>query len=231
MTNSFSPSGGLDKSTAHDKSAAPDKSAAQLAYRLSTLLAQPHTTVPQLSEKVLRLFSRHFPAVALRLSVNGQGPEKSFASNTLEGSSGPAYRSVFRYRDPRTDGVTTVLVEFMVRGERRDPALDLLAEFAAQQIGLKLELLAQRELKAELLRFVSVERETLLLRKLMERAKAILVDRGPLDLQQAEEFLISSSIKSGRPLVRVAQNIVLALGEPTRRRRRPVRRGGRLRAA
>jgi hypothetical protein len=92
--------------------------------------------------------------------------------------------------------------------------LQLLVEYLAQQAATFAEARNLAENNRALQEQIKVEQESLALRKIMERAKALITKRGPLSPQEAEEFLITSSVRSGRPLMKVASEIVLAYGGP-----------------
>ena len=94
--------------------------------------------------------------------------------------------------------------------------LQLLSEYSAQQLALFAETRALEAANEALRVQVQIERESLTLRKLMERAKAIISARSPLSAEQAEEFLVASSVRTGRPLLKVAHEVVLAFGAPER---------------
>ena len=95
--------------------------------------------------------------------------------------------------------------------------LHLLAEYLAQQITLAVEIhelaKANRALSAE----IRIDSESLALRKLLERAKTLLSSQGAMTREQAHDFLLASSRRSGKPISQIAQEITLVFGAPERR--------------
>jgi len=104
-----------------------------------------------------------------------------------------------------------------------DDATHHLLGFVSQQ--------AAQEVHAETLRFVNGALkaqirdldEAVHLRKLLDRAASLLVARHGLSPSRAHELLVETSHQRHRPLLAVAQEIVLALGTPAPSRNRRFR--------
>ena len=95
--------------------------------------------------------------------------------------------------------------------------LHLLAEYLAQQIALAVEIHELAKVNAALSVEIRIDGEGLALRKLLERAKTLLASQGAMTREQAHDFLLASSRRSGKPISQVVQEITLVFGAPERR--------------
>ncbi|HEX4228138.1 MAG TPA: ANTAR domain-containing protein [Bryobacteraceae bacterium] len=104
-------------------------------------------------------------------------------------------------------------------------SLPLLAELLAQQLGrfLSAERLRQDNRTDE--KQLRLDREALQLRKMLERARALLARHGSMTTIEATDYMVSASARTGRPLLQVAERIVLAYGGPETGFRWPATRG------
>jgi hypothetical protein len=91
-------------------------------------------------------------------------------------------------------------------------SLSLLAELLSQQVGRFLVVCRLRRENGATRQQLSVDREALQLRRLMERAQTLLVRQGPMTRAQAGDYLVATSIRTGEPLLDVARSVVLAYG-------------------
>jgi hypothetical protein len=107
-------------------------------------------------------------------------------------------------------------------------SLELFLDYAAQQIGLSAARAAIRSENQILDAELRISRESLTLGKLMARATALISARG-LTTQQAQDFLVATSVRTGKPLVTVAEELLLAVSLPItnhgKRRPAPARPG------
>jgi hypothetical protein len=121
-----------------------------------------------------------------------------------------------------------------------EEAFALLPEYLAQQITLYLELWNLHEANRAMKEELGSERDSLALRKRLDRAKGIIASRNALTLPQAEEFLHSASVRTGKPLLDVVGDILLVFGgseesirleqRRSKRRRNQRRARGRMRS-
>lgn len=99
--------------------------------------------------------------------------------------------------------------------EASDAAANLcLLGFVSQQAAQLVHTDAVRFVNGALKAQIRDLQEAVYLRKLLDRAASLLVARHGLTPSRARELLVESSQQQNRPLLAVAQEIVLALGSP-----------------
>jgi hypothetical protein len=100
------------------------------------------------------------------------------------------------------------------RSSSMSDSLQLLTELLAQLLG---QFITAERLYLDneaVQKQLFLDREALQLRRAMERARALLARYGSMTGAEATDYLVSVSVRTGRPLLEVAERIVLAYGGP-----------------
>jgi hypothetical protein len=199
--------------SSHKHTITPETQIALLGLRISKALFRSEFTLERAFSRVVELFSASclFQAVVFEIRLGDKPP-------SVWGFEEAGEQPTHCFSASFESALSGARIWLEAGAEFEGETLKLLAEYAAQQLGRAAEVWAKQEENQALRTQIRLQQESLDLRKLMDRAKAILTGQGPLTAQQAEEFLVAASVRSGKPLVRVAREIILALGEPTRRR-------------
>ncbi|MGA7410960.1 MAG: ANTAR domain-containing protein [Bryobacteraceae bacterium] len=106
-----------------------------------------------------------------------------------------------------------VTVDLVVPAIHEDGA-SLFANFLAQQLALSARRHDLHDQNAVLREEARLTEETIALRKLMERAKSLIVSQRGFTPDEAEEWLVGASVRHGKPLLSVAREIVAVLSNP-----------------
>ena len=103
-----------------------------------------------------------------------------------------------------------VRVELAAASASAENLVRILAELLTQQLGRFLTLSRLRVEITSARDQLRLQREELELHKAMTCAQALLVRQGPMSTANAAEYLVGASVRTGRPLLQVANSIVLA---------------------
>jgi ANTAR domain len=181
-------------------------SLSQIAFRVSNTVARSHSTVDQVI-RVLRE-SRRFGWISLQILDPVQPDPQRW-----EFAWPPEHENEVLLRaDAQTDFVS-VAVDAAVPAKDADEA-SILLKLVAQQLALfdhREELVRRND---QLMAECKVIGEQLDLAKFMDRAKSLIIRRRGLSADEAEEWLVGASVRFRKPLLNVAQDIVMALKTP-----------------
>ena len=183
-----------------------------VALKVSKLLHRRRDDVSAAMERTSELLGQAhlFLGGGVETQISGQEPQQwAFGEMETQGC--------VHFFGTHNRSRLSVRVWLISREEVAAQVFHLLAEYLAQQIALAVEIHELAKTNAKLSVEIRADSESLALRKLLERAKTLLASQGTMTREQAHDFLLGSSRHSGKPVSRVAQEVILVFGARERR--------------